>query len=146
MPLLNYTTSINADRTIQEIQSCLARHGAKAIINEYDDNGYIIALSFAIELNDQKIGFKLPCDWRPVQQILEKDRKVPKRLKTQEQALRVAWRIIKDWVDAQMAIVETKMVKIEEVFLPYAVQRNGRTLYENTVESGMLLNAGLEEK
>jgi len=142
MPLLNYTTSISADKTINEIQKCLAKNGARAIINEYDNQGYIIGLSFAIELNGQKVGFKLPCDWRPVLQILNNDSKVPRGLKTNEQALRVAWRIIKDWVEAQMAIVETKMVKVEQVFLPYAVQGNGRTLYDNVIESGMLLTSG----
>jgi len=48
MPLLNFTTEVPADRTINEIQKCLATHGAKAILNEYDDNGYIVALSFKI--------------------------------------------------------------------------------------------------
>jgi hypothetical protein len=112
------------------------------IVNEYDDNGFIIGLSFAIELDGQKVGFRLPCDWRPVLQILEEDRKVPRNKKTQEQAIRVAWRIIKDWVEAQMAIVETKMVKTEQVFLPYAVQKNGKTLYDNVIESKMLLTGG----
>jgi hypothetical protein len=142
MPLLNYTTQISADKTITEIQKCLATHGAKMIVNEYDDNGFIIGLSFAIELDGQKVGFRLPCDWRPVLQILEEDRKVPRNKKTQEQAIRVAWRIIKDWVEAQMAIVETKMVKTEQVFLPYAVQKNGKTLYDNVIESKMLLTGG----
>ena len=142
MPLLNYTTQISADKTITEIQKCLATHGAKMIVNEYDDNGFIIGLSFAIELDGQKVGFRLPCDWRPVLQILEEDRKVPRNKKTQEQAIRVAWRIIKDWVEAQMAIVETKMVKTEQVFLPYTVQKNGKTLYDNVIESKMLLTGG----
>ena len=142
MPLLNYTTQISADKTITEIQKCLATHGAKMIVNEYDDNGFIIGLSFAIELDGQKVGFRLPCDWRPVLQILEEDRKVPRNKKTQEQAIRVAWMIIKDWVEAQMAIVETKMVKTEQVFLPYAVQKNGKTLYDNVIESKMLLTGG----
>jgi hypothetical protein len=51
-------------------------------------------------------------------------------LRTLEQALRVSWRILKDWVEAQIAIVETKMVQIEQVFLPYAIMPDGRMLYE----------------
>jgi len=37
---------------------------------------------------------------------IQKDPKVPRSKCTDEQALRVSWRIIKDWVKAQMAIVE----------------------------------------
>lgn len=140
MALLNYTTQIDTDKTINEIQKCLSSHGANAILNEYED-GYIIALSFKIKIKGQEIGFRLPSDWRPVLKLLEQDRKVPRRLHTKEQALRVSWRIIKDWAEAQMAIVETRMVKFEQVFLPYAITPDGRTVFDRVVESKLLLSA-----
>lgn len=46
MPLLNYTTTIAAHTTVAEIQQMLAKAGANAILSEYDDDGYIVALSF----------------------------------------------------------------------------------------------------
>jgi hypothetical protein len=138
MSLLNYTTKIPADKTITEIQRILATHGASAILTEYDDNGYITAISFKIRLREHEIGFRLPSDWRPVKQVLEKQR-VERRYQTQEQALMVAWRIVKDWVEAQMAIVETKMVTMDQVFLPYAITREGKTLYEQVKDSPLLL-------
>lgn len=141
MPLLNYTTSISADKTVAEIHRMLAKAGAKKIMSDYDDNGYIVALSFAMDIEGQQVGFQLPTDWRPVLQILERDRKVPRSLKTQEQALKVGWRITKDWVEAQLAIIETRMVKTEQVFLPYMVGRDGKTLYE-TFESNPSLMLG----
>lgn len=139
MSLLNYTTQVSADRTVSEIQQCLVKHGATSILNEYDNNGFIIALSFKIRLNDQDLGFRLPSDWRPVLEILKQDLKIPRRLVTQEQALKVAWRIIKDWVEAQMAIVETKMVKVEQVFLPYAIMRDGQTLSDKILNDPQFL-------
>ncbi|SRR5712692_7086771 len=143
MPLLNYTTDVPADKTINEIHKCLAAHGARAILNEYDDNGYITAVSFKITASDQQIAFRLPSDWRPVLKILETDPKVTRRFKpTQEQALKVAWRIIKDWVEAQMAIVETRMVTLEQVFLPYIVMDDGQTLYDRMKKSNFLLPPG----
>ena len=46
-----------------------------------------------------------------------------------EQAYRTAWRISKDWVEAQLALLETEMVDFEEVFMPYIL--SGReTLYQ----------------
>jgi hypothetical protein len=33
----------------------------------------------------------------------------------------VSWRLINDWVEAQMTIVETTMVQLEQVFLPYVI-------------------------
>ena len=44
--------------------------------------------------------------------------------------MRVAWRILKDWVEAQLALIETGMVSVEQVFLPYCQSGNGETLFE----------------
>lgn len=139
MSLLNYTTQIDAFKTISEIQQVLARVGASAVMTEMDNNGYITSLSFRIKLDEQNISFRLPTDWRPVLQVMNKDPKVPGRLCTQEQALRVAWRITKNWVEAQAAFIETMMVTTAQVFLPYAVTSNGQSLYEQIASDPSLL-------
>lgn len=144
MALLNYTTKIDADKTAMEIARCLSMHGAQAVLTEYDEqNGTVTAISFKISLNGTSMGFKLPCDWKPVLRILESDGKVPRTNKTKEQAVRTAWRIVKDWVEAQMALVETQMVTTAEVFLPYAVMKDGRTLAQHAqTNPGFLLGEG----
>jgi len=52
---------------------------------------------------------------------------------------------IKYWVEAQMALLETQMVKMEQIFLPYAIVKNGKTLFES-MRSGnfALLDAKIE--
>jgi len=143
MPLFKYTTQVDASKTVAEIQKCLVTHGASAVLNQYDGEGYIVSLSFQMIINDKNISFRLPSDWRPVLEILQDDPKVTNRYCTQEQALRGAWRIIQAWVEAQMAIVETEMVKIEQVFLPYAVMKDGKTLSEKIIDDpGLLLGSG----
>lgn len=144
MPLLNYTTSIDAYKTIAEIQQLLAKVGASAILTEFDDTGTIVALSFKMKLGDQEISFRLPTDWRPVLETMKqhKARRIwdysDIRL-TEDQARRVAWRITKDWVEAQLAIVETRMVTTAQVFLPYAVTATGQSLYEYIGQHTQLL-------
>lgn len=144
MPLLNYTTSIDPHKTIAEIQQMLARAGAAAILTEFDDTGNIVALSFKMKLGEQHISFRLPTDWRPVLETMkqQKERRVKGygdiRL-TEDQARRVAWRITKDWVEAQLAIIETRMVTTAQVFLPYAVTKNGQSLYEYIGQNTQLL-------
>ena len=152
MGLLNYTTKIDPDKTAQEIARCLSMHGASAVLTEYDPkNSYVSAISFQIKLNDQKLGFRLPCDWKPVYAIITKDKKFrgwdeAKKRKWQSdwelQAVRTAWRIVKDWVEAQMALVETQMVTTAEVFLPYAVMRDGRTLAQHAQANPAFLLEG----
>ena len=60
----------------------------------------------------------------------------------EEQAYRVAWRNILDWVEAQMALLEIEMAKIEEIFLPYMVNSTGETFFERMEQRGFLLESG----
>lgn len=126
MPLLNYTTKIDVYTTIGAIQGCLVRHGARKIMQEYDADGRPQALCFAIDTKFGMRGIKLPANVDAVHKVLEKQRVKCDR----EQAERVAWRILKDWVESQMAILESQMVEIDEIFLPYMVSKDGLTTYE----------------
>ncbi len=93
---------------------------------ENNDKREPVALAF--ELNGYS--YRLPCRHEAVTKLLVRDRNVPPRLSTPEQGLKVAWRILKDWVEAQVAIIQSGMVQVEEVFMPYQVLSNGQTFYE----------------
>ena len=153
MALLNYTTSIDAFKTIAEIQQLLVKVGASAVLSEYDGSGNIVALSFTIALPSpnaadkrQEISFRLPTDWRPVRETLEVQKRQNSRIKaTEDQARRVVWRITKDWVEAQLAIIETHMVTTAQVFLPYAVTNTGQSVYEYIgSHTSLLLGSGTD--
>ena len=129
MPILNYTTSISAEKTVSEIQCMLAKAKAKAVMSEYDTDGVIVALSFRVDTPFGLLTYRLPANVQKIYQVLIRERVTPK-LRTQEQASRVAWRIVKDWTEAQLALVRAEMVDFEQVFLPYAQCPNGETIYE----------------
>lgn len=132
MAILNYTTSVSSEKTAGEIQRKLVDAGAQSVMSEYDNDGILSFMSFRI--ND--LHFRLPINIEGVFKALEKDRKVPGRLKTYEQASKVAWRIIKDWVEAQVAIIQAGQADLEQVFLPYAQNKDGTTLYEAIKKTG----------
>lgn len=126
MPLLNYTTKINVYTTLGEIQAQLVNHGARKIMQDYDDAGRLTALTFAIDTPAGVRGIRLPANVDAVHKVLARQKVKCDR----EQAERVAWRIVKDWVEAQMAILESEMVQMDEIFLPYMVNDKGQTLFE----------------
>lgn len=149
--LFTYTTKIDASKTISEIEENLVAHGAKSVMANYTDHGTIEALSFMIVTPEKKVmAIRLPCDPKPVFLVLgnqAKERKIARSYVTEEQALRVAWRIVKYWVEAQMALLETQMVKMEQIFLPYAIVRGGKTLFEAMQQDKYaLLEAKIESK
>jgi len=142
MPLLNYTTSVPVSRSVQEISKALVKAGATSIMQDFDSDGVISAVAFKINLEGNDIAFKLPANWQSVLEVMRHDGTPRPRL-TPEHAQRVAWRITKDWVEAQMAILQTKSVVLPQLFLPYAVDNNGVTLFEKVaMNPQMLLGEG----
>ena len=139
MAILNYTTSITTEKTAAEIQKKLAQAGAQAVLCEYDEDAVMCAMSFRIHTRHGPISFRLPANTQGVLRRLESDPKVPRRLRCQEQAARVAWRILKDWIEAQLAIVDAEMASMAEVFLPYAQDSSGQTVYQNLVKADFKL-------
>lgn len=126
MPIKNYTTNVDVYTTLGAIQGCLVKHGAKKIMTDYDDDGHVAALSFIVDTPSGPRGIKLPANADGVQRVMVRQKVKADR----EQAERVAWRILKDWVEAQMAILESEMVQMDEIFLPYMMNNYGETIYQ----------------
>lgn len=141
MAILNYTTAIDSFKTVSEIEYILMKHKAKSIMKNYEGES-ITGLSFLIDTGVQQIPVRLPVKIDECLKVLKKEKKEnpKKQIKdTREQAERVAWRILKDWVEAQMALLDIEMVRFEEIFLPYIETDNGRTIFERLEEKQFLL-------
>ncbi len=141
MAILNYTTTIDAFKSVSEIEYILVQHKAKSIMKNYD-NEKIVGLSFLIDNGISQIPVRIPAKTEECLKVLKKQKQEnPKKkiIDTQEQAERVAWRILKNWIEVQMALLDMKMVQFEEIFLPYIETGNGQTLYERLEEKRFLL-------
>ena len=143
MAILNYTTTVDAFKTVSEIEYILMKHKAKSIMKNYDGES-ITGLSFLIDTGRQQVPIRLPVKIDECLEVLKTEKKNgAKGVKaTREQAERVAWRILKDWVEAQMALLDIEMVRFEEIFLPYIETRNGQTIYQRLEEKQFLLEVG----
>lgn len=128
------TTRIEASQTVGEIQRLLGEYGASAVRTDYE-HGEVVAVSFTVNLNGDHIPFRLPCRWEAIKLIFESRKKRRSRRgrpagDLTAQAKRVSWRQILRWVEAQLALTETKMAKLHEVFMPYLLVDKGQTIFE----------------
>lgn len=141
MPILNYTTSVSAFKTTAEIEEILVKHGAKSIMKNYE-NGAITGFSFLIVVGDRDIPVRMPVKIEECYKVLCKEKKESPKSNikaTKEQAEKVAWRILKDWLESQMALLDIEMVTFQEIFLPYIETNSGQTVYERLAEKQFLL-------
>lgn len=142
MPIKNAGATKSASHYISKVQEALIKHGAVGIQMMFDSDRRISGIMFALPNPTntvQNMSFSLPCEWRRFQAVL-KQQKVS-RWREDEYCYRVAWANLKDWIEAQMALYETQMVSMPQIFLPFIKGKNGLTLFEQVANNpeGFLL-------
>ena len=135
------STQIEPGKTAAEVAELLGVAGAREVLTEYDDKRRITGIAFAMLVDGQRVPFQMPIRSDSIFKILNGRRPPITRHKCEQQdrqqADRVAWRIALRWLQAQVAYIETGMVKTEEVFLPYIAMGRGQTLYQFAAARGL---------
>ena len=139
MPILNLTTEVSAEQTVGEITALLIRKAARSITTNFGDAGELASISFVMVVGGIPVQFMLPANVDGVAGVLLRDAPWHNRrgspqpsyeAKLRRRAKWIAWRILKDWVAAQIALIESG-------------QDDGRTLFQIFVESNQTrLGAG----
>jgi hypothetical protein len=124
-PLLNYTTEIPASRTVGQIQDVLAQAGASEIAVSYDGDRHPRGIRFEVETPKGRRAFTLPAEVDKILAVMQRAYDSGERWAKRggrpdrAQARRTGWRILLDWTRAQLAIIRTEMVTLDQVMLPY---------------------------
>ena len=135
MSILNYTTKVPVERSVQEIQKTLVKAGANATMLQYTE-GSVSSIAFKLNTKHGDVSFLLPSNPDGVLRVMRKGKSGKVTAEQLQQANRVSWRILKDWIEAQMAIITAEMATPLQVFLPYAQTKDG-TVYECFERGGM---------
>jgi len=141
---LNYTTKIPVRQTVSECSELLADAGAARVAIVYEDK-QPVGLSFRLEMPSGWQDFTLPVNVPAMAAVLSRMKFPPKtpeialkRYRAPGHAAEVAWRVVKDWLEAQLAIIAAEMASLDQVMLPYLQLANG-TLYEVVRDQHMAL-------
>ena len=140
MFLKNYTSNTPSHLTIARIEQVLIRCGVNAIQKEYLQSGEISAVIFRIETGEHRHHIRLPVDKAAVLEALWGDYiagvKKPRKQKDEfkDQAERTAWKLMQDWVEVQLSLIQMRQADFIQVFMPY-VWDGKRTFYQALKES-----------
>lgn len=133
-PLFMEHTEVPAEKTASEISAVLIQAGATQIATDFE-NGKITGLRWIM----RGLMFAMPARVDPVYQIFLKRTQYYQRYgqvptdtdgAIRAKAVRVAWRQLFRWVQAQVAMIECGMAEETEVFFPYAQTAAGQSVYE----------------
>lgn len=129
MNLKNYTSSVPADRTILNIEQRIVQFGATHIAKEYGEGGSIIAVQFMIQREGKQHVIKLPANPDAVFIVMRKQFPSRNQEQLKQQAYRTAWKLMQDWIEVQLSLIQTNQADMLQVFLPY-VWDGEKTYYE----------------
>jgi hypothetical protein len=136
---LNYSTVIAAAKTVAECQELLAEAGAASVAVHYE-NREAAGLSFRLKTPHGTRDFSLPVNVDGAHLVIRDmlrqnpphvSRAQLDRLGSRKHAADVAWRVARDWLEANLALVAAGMASVTEIMLPYlVVGEDDRTLWQ----------------
>jgi hypothetical protein len=147
--LKNYTSEVPVSQTIHRIEQVLIKSGVCGITKEYaDTNGTIAALTFRLYSFDSQVTIRLPVSkdsaldalWLDYadgdklsddgQSLHWSSKKKKQRSDFTAQAERTAWKIMQDWVEVQMSMIQMKQAEPMQVFLPYVMVDDQTSVFQ----------------
>lgn len=132
--LKNYLSSSPESAIFEAIRKTLAGAGAKRVVFDYDDDGRATAIEFIIEVGKERLAFRLPARIEQATPLVTAARKAARQGTTPDQVYRTVWATIRDWLDAQMALIQIGASRTEEVFLPYLLVEGNKTFFDEFAE------------
>ncbi len=142
MNIKNYTSTIDASRSMSKIEELLVEIGATNINKQYENKicTGITFLLFDLQLQ-QTLPFHLKAQVEECFTILWKDVKRPRpetRATLQQQANKTAWKILSDWTEIQCSMILLGQAKPLQMFLPFMYDmKTSETLFDK-VANGKL--------
>lgn len=126
-----------------KIEQLLVEAGATNISKAYNEDKTCTAIMFQMTIDSKFVYFKLPANVQACFEVLWSAVKNKLRANKQlyiDQAHRTAWKIILDWVEVQLAMIQLDQAKPLQIFLPYVCDpHTGQTFYEKIESNPKLL-------
>lgn len=155
MFLKNYTSDVASNITIHRIEQVLLKAGVNAIAKEYGPTGNIAAVTFRLPVggNRPALSIRMPADVEAAQNALWLDyagddklsadgnsvywnsRKKKTRKDFLEQGERTAWKLVQDWIEVQVSMIQLQQADPVQVFLPY-IWDGRSTFFQRLKDSG----------
>jgi hypothetical protein len=144
MNIKNYTSAIEASRSMARIEELLVEIGATNVNKQYADKicTGITFLLFDSQLQ-QTLAFHLKAQVAECFTILWKEVKRPQantKAMLQQQANKTAWKILSDWTEIQCSMILLGQAKPLQMFLPFVYDmKTNETLFDKVTNGKMNL-------
>lgn len=140
MNIKNYTSTVDASRSMARIEELLVEIGATNINKQYE-NKTCTGITFLLydQQLQQTLAFHLKAQVDECFQVLWKDVKRPQsntKATLQLQASKTAWKILSDWTEIQCSMILLGQAKPLQMFLPFVYDMKSQETLFDKVSQG----------
>lgn len=142
---LNYTTVVAAGKTAHECLAVLGKYGAKRAGLAYGRDKVPTGITFVLDTRWGERGYEIALNFDGTRQSLlraYKDRKIERRYTEPAHAQKVAWRVLKMWLESNLAMVEAGLAEPEKALFPYMLLAPEHTLFDEYDQQQPSITAG----
>jgi hypothetical protein len=142
---LNYTTQVAAGKTAHECLAVLGRYGARRAGLAYGRDKVPMGISFVLDTRWGERGYEIALNFDGTAQSLDrayKDGRIERKYTGAAHAQRVAWRVLKMWLESNLALVESGLAEAERVLFPYMLLAPDHTLFDEYDRQQPAIGAG----
>jgi len=142
---LNYTTTVAADKTAHECLVTLGKYGAKRAGLAYGKDRVPMGISFVLDTRWGERGYEIAVNFDGTQSALRaayRERKIERKYTEHAHAQKVAWRVLKMWLESNLALVEAGQVDPERALFPYMLLAPEHTVFDEYDRQQPSITAG----
>jgi hypothetical protein len=142
---LNYTTIVAAGKTAHECLAVLGKYGAKRAGLAYGRDKIPMGITFVLGTRWGERGYEIALNFDGTAQSLERayeDRRIERKYTGAAHAQKVAWRVLKMWLESNLALVEAGLAEPERVLFPYMLLAPEHTLFDEYDQQQPSITAG----
>lgn len=138
----NYTSQIAMEASVSRIERLLVRSGGNNILKGYDKDRELESLQFSMLINGNTVLFKIQAHRDVISKLMLAEYTRPTAKSHEiiaEQSGRTAWKIISDWVEIQLTMVQLEQMEMAEAFMTKTLNSKGQTFFEVIKKDGFKL-------
>lgn len=115
------------EKSIENVKNLLVNAGAYSVIEKYE-NKQVSGIAFVFPIDNKAMTFQLPARVECIKKYLIKSENMSESVAFR-QAQKTAWRLIHEWVQIQLTMIQLDQADPLELFFPYLTDGT-QTYYE----------------
>ena len=137
MPVRNYRTRQESQRSLDEIHRMLRSSGARQVLWDYDDDDLCSSVAFKIKsAKAGMLAFRMPLHLSALKRRLDQqyeEKTIGVRVQDMSRVEEIGLKCLQEMLHVQLSLLDTGLFALEEVMFGHMLDDSGERLFDTTM-------------